>query len=251
MNLMGSKSRIAKYIVPIIQKYIDENNIHNYLEPFCGGLNVIDKIRCGRKFAYDLNKYLIHLFIHVKEGGELPNVIDKRLYDLAREVWHHDYENKAFQDWEIGCIGWLCSFSGRGFDGGYSYEGYETRKDGTKILRHYYQERKNNLIKQFEQPLCRDIMFGISDYRDLKGLNGYCIYCDPPYIQTKQYANSTAFNHDEFWNIMREWSKDNIVLISELHAPDDFECIWEQEVSRSINAQNKTRAVEKLFKWKG
>ena len=251
MVLMGSKSKIAKHIVPIIQKYIDENNIHNYLEPFCGGLNVIDKIRCDRKFAYDLNKYLIHLFIHVKEGGELPNVIDKRLYDLAREVWHYDNENKAFQDWEIGCIGWLCSYSGRGFDGGYSYEGYETLKDGTKILRHYYQERKNNLLKQFEQPLCRDIMFGISDYRDLKGMKGYCIFSDPPYFQTKQYANSTTFNHEEFWNIMREWSKDNIVLISELHAPDDFECLWEQEVSRSINAQNKTRAVEKLFKWKG
>ena len=27
MNYMGSKSRIAKYIVPIIQKCIDDNNI--------------------------------------------------------------------------------------------------------------------------------------------------------------------------------------------------------------------------------
>lgn len=38
MIYMGSKSRIAKEIVPIIQSYIDNNNnIHNYLEPFCGG----------------------------------------------------------------------------------------------------------------------------------------------------------------------------------------------------------------------
>lgn len=29
MVYMGSKSRIAKEIVPIIQSYIDDNNIHN------------------------------------------------------------------------------------------------------------------------------------------------------------------------------------------------------------------------------
>ena len=34
---MGSKSRIAKYIVPIIQKYINENDITMYIEPFVGG----------------------------------------------------------------------------------------------------------------------------------------------------------------------------------------------------------------------
>lgn len=37
MNYMGSKSRIAKDIVPIIQKTIDDNDIHLYLEPFLGG----------------------------------------------------------------------------------------------------------------------------------------------------------------------------------------------------------------------
>ena len=42
-------------------------------------------------------------------------------------------------------------------------------------------------------------------------------------------------------------SKENICLISELNAPDDFECIWEQEVSRSIKANDKSKAVEKLF----
>lgn len=37
MKYLGSKSRIAKYIVPIIQKCIDENNITEYYEPFVGG----------------------------------------------------------------------------------------------------------------------------------------------------------------------------------------------------------------------
>ena len=248
---MGSKQRIAKHIVPIIQKYIDNNDIHYYLEPMCGGLNVIDKIRCDRKFAYDLNKYLIYLFIHVKSGGKLPDVITKDMYDAAREAWHNDNQPKVFDDWFIGCCGWLCSYNGRGFDGGYSYDIYERKKDGTVKYRNYYEERKRNLLKQFEQPLCHDVMFGISDYRKLDNLDNYVIYCDPVYKGTKQYANTDCFDHDEFWEYMRKWSQDNIVLVSELQAPADFECIWEQEVSRSIKATDKMVAVEKLFKWKG
>lgn len=46
---------------------------------------------------------------------------------------------------------------------------------------------------------------------------------------------------------MRDCSKNNIVIISELDAPDDFECIWKKDVSRSINTPDKKKAVEKLF----
>lgn len=38
MKYLGSKSRIAKYIVPIIQGYIDNTNASFYLEPFVGGV---------------------------------------------------------------------------------------------------------------------------------------------------------------------------------------------------------------------
>lgn len=78
---MGSKSRIAKHIVPIIQRYIDENNIKKYYEPFVGGANIIDKIDCSKKIGSDLNKYLIALLNHVAEGGELYETVDKELYD--------------------------------------------------------------------------------------------------------------------------------------------------------------------------
>lgn len=250
MNYQGSKQRICKYIVPIIQKVIDDNDIHYYLEPCVGGLNVIDKIKCDRKFAYDINKYLIYLYIHIKSGGKLPETVTKETYDRARTAWYNNNAKKEFEDWEIGCYGWLCSYNGRGYLGGWSYEGDEHRKDGTVVHRNYYQERKNNLLKQFEQPLCQDIMFGISDYKDLQGMSNYVIYVDPVYQNAKKMDYS-KINYTEFWNKMREWSKDNIVFISELEAPDDFKCIWQQEVSRSIKANDKSRAVEKLFIYKG
>ena len=46
MKYIGSKNKISKHIVPIIQKAIDENNIDIYYEPFVGGANMIDKISC-------------------------------------------------------------------------------------------------------------------------------------------------------------------------------------------------------------
>ena len=46
---------------------------------------------------------------------------------------------------------------------------------------------------------------------------------------------------------MRKWSKNNIVIISEENAPDDFMCIWEKPVSRSIKAADKSKSIEKLF----
>ena len=44
MKYMGSKAKVARYIVPIIQKQIERSGCETYLEPFCGGCNVIDKI---------------------------------------------------------------------------------------------------------------------------------------------------------------------------------------------------------------
>ena len=69
MKYMGSKSRIVRHIVPIIQDYIDKNGNSVYVEPFVGGANVIDKIKCEYRVGADINKYLIALFHHIQSGG--------------------------------------------------------------------------------------------------------------------------------------------------------------------------------------
>ncbi len=246
MKYMGSKSRIAKYIVPIIQDYIDESNSMYYYEPFVGGSNVIDKIQCEIKVGIDLNKYLIALFKHVQDGLPLYESVSKELYDKARTAFNTG-DTLEFEDWQIGNIGFLASYNGRFFDGGYAKPGVEKTKNGERY-RNYYGESKNNLLNQ--APFLKDIVYFSKDYRTTNPVNSV-IYCDPPYANTKQYFNARNFDYDEFWQIMRKWSEKNIVLISEENAPDDFECIWEQEVSRSIKASNKSKSTEKLFKFKG
>ena len=247
---MGSKSRIAKHIVPIIQEYVEKNGIKKYVEPFVGGCNIIDKIKCDKRYGSDKNKYLIALLKHVMHGGELYDEVSKELYDKARTAYNNG-DTSEFENWEIGNIGFLASFNGRWFDGGYAKTVYEKTNNGLR-LRNYYEEAKNNLLEQ-AYDLYGTIFF-TCDYRECIKLpfdSDTMIYCDPPYNNVKQYANATKFDYDEFWDTMRKWSKYSIVLVSEQNAPDDFECIWEQEVSRSINVGNKIRSTEKLFKYKG
>lgn len=242
MKYMGSKQRIAKYIVPILQQFIDDNNIDCYYEPFVGGANIIDKVRCKKKIGSDANKYLIALLNHVRDGGCLYEDVSREFYNSVREAYKHN-NDRHFEDWQIGNVGFLASFSGRWFDGGYAQASYENTKGGRRF-RDYYQEAKRNIEQQRKSLLSCE--FYCMDYRELHPKDSL-IYCDPPYQGTKQYANAKEFDYAVFYNTVREWAQNNIVVVSEMQAPDDFCCIWEQKVSRSINAMNKSSAVEKLF----
>ena len=113
MKYVGSKSRIAKDIVPIIQKYIDNNNITTYIEPFCGGCNVIDKIKCENKYASDNNLYLIELFKNLDKLNTLPDTIDKETYDKVRN--NYNCKGNIYPEWYTGMIGFLASYNGRFF----------------------------------------------------------------------------------------------------------------------------------------
>ena len=149
-------------------------------------------------------------------------------------------ELNTYDDWYTGAVGFLASYNGRFFDGGYSGAAYE--KDNT--TRNYYDESKRNLEKQ--APDILDVTFRYDDYTTL-GCSDCVIYCDPPYKSTKQYGTSKDFDHDKFWGWVREMSKRNIVLVSEHIAPDDFDCIWQQEILRTINTTKRTKTIEKLF----
>ena len=242
MKYMGSKSKIAKYIVPIIQKYIDENGIDVYIEPFCGGCNIIDKIRCETKIANDNNVYLIELFRNAEKVKDLPDFITKEEYSKVRDCYNNhkkDIIDEAYPIWYIGAIGFLASYNGRFFDGGYAGIAHENG-----VERNMYLEAKNNFIKQSEN--LKDIIFSNTDYYSFN-TNKVLYYCDPPYMNTKKYNTSRNFDYDKFYNWVREQSKDNIVLVSEQYMPDDFVCIWEKPVKRFINAKSKVESTEKLF----
>lgn len=236
MKYMGSKSRISKYIVPIIQKEIDKTGF-DYLEPFCGGCNVIDKIIANKKYANDNNKYLIAMLKYLQENPNhfFPNEINREHYNDVKNNMQ-DYD-----DWYVGWVGFISSYNGRFFDGGYA----KTIVSKTGVVRNYYDEAKRNILNQIKN--LKDVNFICKDYKELNPKN-LVIYCDPPYQNTTKYSTSKNFSHEEFWETMRKWSKENVVLISEENAPCDFEIIWQQDILRTQDNRSRKQTIEKLFK---
>lgn len=93
-----------------------------------------------------------------------------------------------------------------------------------------------------------DIQFQCGDYEELYSDKVDCLfYCDIPYKGTKQYGSSKNFDYDRFWNWAENMSERNIVLVSEHEAPSEWECIWQQEVKRTIDNTKRVKVIEKLF----
>ena len=83
-----------------------------------GGLGTFDKVT-GNRIGSDKNKYLIAMWCGLQENRDKPMEISKELYSKARTEYNNG-TNIEFDDFMIGWIGWMASFNGRFFDGGYS-----------------------------------------------------------------------------------------------------------------------------------
>lgn len=234
MKYMGSKNRIAKDILPIILK--DRKPRQYYVEPFVGGANLIDKVP-GQRIGSDLNKYLIALWRGLQQNEDRITHITKDIYSQARE----DYKagtNLFYSDFLIGWIGFMGSYNGRFFDGGYSGHNVKGRD--------YIGEQIRNTIKQI--PSIQDILFVYCNFLRLRIPENSIIYCDIPYLGTKEYTTSRSFDHDIFWDWVRiKVSEGHSVFVSEYQAPDDFVCVWEKEVTNSMHQKNTSKPTEKLF----
>ena len=240
MKYIGSKAKIAKDIVPIIQKYIDDNNVELYIEPFVGGFNVIDKIKCNRRIGNDIDCLVIDLVIYCKNNPQLLN----KLPELPTKEHYYDVRDNPenYSNWYRSAILLFASYNARVYGG--CYGAFAKTKDGT--VRNYFQEAKRNFEKQL--PLLKDIEVHFGDYSHLHyEYENAVIYCDIPYKDSIGY--STDFDYEQFYNWCEEQTKcGNIVLVSEYEMPEDrFECIWQKQVKTHQNNRNKINKVEKLF----
>ncbi len=225
MQYMGSKNRIAKYLLPIILKNRKENQY--YVEPMVGGANLIDKVK-GNRIGADSHEELIALHIALQKGWTPPIKISKEEYYLIK----NNQEN--YPKHLIGFVGFLCSFGGKWW-GGYAAnsKGDNYAERGSRCL---LKQSKNNIGIEFKNEI----------YQDLGIPNNSIIYCDPPYEGTTGYKDK--FNHEEFWNWCREKVKEgHMVFVSEYNAPSDFVCIKEINHKTVLNKNEQTKTSEKLF----
>ncbi len=245
MVYMGSKAKYADKIVSILQKIINNNHLITYIEPFVGGANIIDKISCENKFGFDKNITLIALHKKMIENcNEIPENGSSDWWYSAKEIYRNGCGNPDkmtdMELWRIGAIAFYGSFSNGGFSRGYAKP---------TNSRNYYNEAYRNHMLQGERPLYKDISFQwINDYSLINCGKNNLIYCDPPYEHTKPYGYKfeIEFNYNNYWNWIREQSKNNFVICSEQNFPDDFKVIWEATVKRTAGKDNNFKAVEKL-----
>lgn len=233
MKYMGSKARLSKDLAPVINNIIKENNIKIYIEPFVGGANMIQHIQSENKIGYDNNRYLISMWNDIKNGWMPPKEMSKELYlDIK--------DNKTeYEESLVSIAGFCATYNAKWFGG---YAGKVKTKNGT--IRDYYDESVRNILKQKE--LLLDVKF-INDTFENIEIKNAVIYCDPPYENTTQYGTSKGFNHQLFWSKVRDWSLNNIVLVSEYNAPDDFAPIFEKIVTTTLDKSSRKKNTEKLF----
>ena len=232
MNYLGGKATLAKHILPIILK--DRKPGQWYVEPFAGGMNVVDKVK-GNRIASDAHPQLIAMWkALVEDGWTPPGIISKDEYRYARD------NRSMFDDYYLGWVGFCCAFNGAYFN---SYAGNVSEKYRNKNgkLRNYQEETKNAIMRQI--PKLKNVIFNCSTYDKLSIPPESIVYCDPPYKGTTGY--SVSLDHDAFWQWCREQSKaGHSVFISEYNAPSDFKCIYEKLKRYGTKCKSST---ERLF----
>jgi len=232
----GGKKQIGKYIYQALLDLEDElyedaeTNPLPYFEPFCGMCGVLvhfakDEERERDISACDINKDIIFMWKDLQKGWVPPSTCTKERYEELKYSKKHSAER--------GFIGVVCSFGAQFFRGNFrpksnQHDFVAAGKRGVLQAVSYMPKEKVNFLK--------------SDSYDTFEPKGMLIYCDPPYRGNK-VSNDTFenFDHDKFWNLMRKWSKKNIVVISEKQAPKDFISIWKKDYNVSFLSQKKEK----------
>lgn len=231
MRYLGGKHRLAKKISRYLKKIRKPGQM--YIEPFVGAVNVfqyMDNPRIGSDTHLD-----IILLLRAAR--------DNQLTDFPKNMTESQYKilKRSKPSALRGLVGHNCSFAGKWF-GGYARN--------SNPYKNYYRE-SINAINKISIRLQGSIL-NCKNYLKLEPKD-CLIYCDPPYAGTTNPGNTKQFNNVKFWEVMREWSKYNTVIISEYKAPDDFKCIASFNMTLNIDSNRKKTEikVEKLFRYQG
>ena len=232
MIYMGSKNRIAKFVLPIMLREANEKGITTWVKPFVGGANMIDKVPSNfKRIGIDFNAHSIEALIAIRDlVDKLPTEVSEEYYKEIKNS-----EPEPIKSW----VRFVCSFGAK-LDNGFARN---------KVGQNYAKAGVGNAQKQ--SPNLQGVKLINGSYDEYSDFENCLIYCDPPYEGTTSYKTG-SFDHDKFWQWCRDMSKKNVVFVSEYKAPDDFICVWEGEVKTNFASQRDGathKAVEKLFKF--
>lgn len=274
MPYMGSKSKIAKWIVDMLPA------AHTWVEPFAGGCAVthaailsgkykkfiINDITDSAKVFVDAingkfkneNRWISRSdFLELKDEDAYVRLCfsfgnDQKTYCYSREIepykraFHYAVMFNDFKPFEN--LGIKLNIS-KTFN-----SDYERR---IHIKRHLIAIRKDKhagylqSLERLERLQRLQRLQSLErlqplqlDYRDVPiPKNDYIVYCDPPYVNTNAYLSS--FNHDEFY----KWALSiKNLFISEYEMPEPFKRIEKRRKTCTFSAlKNDTKKEEGIW----
>jgi len=234
MKYLGAKHLIGNHIARYMYDTFNPSTLDGYFEPFCGSLGVFKQMiqyKYKKYIASDLQPDIIEMWKKLQKNElHLPNTFSEKKWIELK----HSQSPNALK----AVAGFGMSFGGQYFSGYIQKHAGDSNRD-------FYREFKNSLERIKELIQKPNIKFYNKSYNSWDP-NNMLIYCDPPYKNTVGYQTG-EFNHDEFWEIMRKWSKKNYVFISEEQAPKDFKVVWKKNKRRTLNATTRSNKMEKLF----
>lgn len=139
MKYTGSKRRIAKHILPVISEGRKDGQY--YVEPFCGGCNIIDKVQ-GNRIADDGNPYLIAMREALSWGRDPPKIITREHYYNVQTSYRRNSDEYPMHF--VGRVG----FNGK-FFGGYTGHSVMDARGG---VRDYTGQSIRNILAQVPLP---------------------------------------------------------------------------------------------------
>jgi site-specific DNA-adenine methylase len=228
MGYQGGKARLGKRIhqklLELERQIYGKDSTLDYFEPFvgmCGVMKHFGREKGDRKLtACDYNTDVILMLQALQKGWLPPTTCSEEIFLEMKSSTEHSPER--------GFIGTQLSWSGIFF----------------KDYRGKYTKGKFDILAQGTRCVMKikDDILGV-DFEDARSYEsfspkGKLIYCDPPYKGNHLGMKGSlfqTFDHATFWETMRLWSKDNLVVISESSAPDDFEKIQCFESSVNVS----------------
>jgi site-specific DNA-adenine methylase len=220
MGYVGGKHNQAKRITELFKPF---NDGRTYFEPFLGGASVAEQVHkfwTGPMVLSDINQWNMVVYLAVGKGliNGVFSVVDKAEWSIVKQ---------AFRDGERSLdvlIKILAVGQGKGVSG----------CTCGKRADNYCAQAERRWRNQ--QPVFQRAKLRRGDYRKIvKSPHGSLIYLDPPYKSASSNRYQQPFNYEEFWDQVRVWSRDNVVFVSELDAPEDFEVVLSIPKTTTLN----------------
>lgn len=240
MHYMGGKFRQGRAIADTLKPYINENT--TYVEPFLGGANSAARIardcKPGHMILSDVIKPLV--LMHEKcynEGVEWMPL------DVTREQFDQYKMDRPEDDPMTAWIGLGYVLIPDWFHSYFPHKP-ESARNG--------QRRTIDWLRN-----CNNVQFECCSYDELEIPDGAVVYCDPPYANSDAIKYAVGFDHDRFWNWVRELSRRCVVVCSTFYPPEDFVTLYDwgdtvtikQTNGSTLNKQRVER--ERLIRYEG